>query len=64
MCGRRVGRTIKTKEELISECPVAVTVQLIGNKWKLLIIRSLMERPWGFNELQRNLDGISQKGIV
>lgn len=29
-----------TKAEL-PECPVATTVQLIGNKWKLLIIRNL-----------------------
>ncbi len=30
---------MKTKAELLPECPVATTVQLIGNKWKLLIIR-------------------------
>ena len=30
-----------TKEEL-PECPVATTVQLIGNKWKMLIIRNLI----------------------
>ncbi len=55
---------MKTKAELIPECPVATTVQLIGNKWKLLIIRNLLERPWRFNELQRNLDGISQKVLT
>lgn len=32
-----------TKDEL-PECPVATTVQLIGNKWKLLIIRNLLAR--------------------
>lgn len=55
---------MKTKAELIPECPVATTVQLIGNKWKLLIIRNLLVRPWRFNELQRNLDGISQKVLT
>ena len=55
---------MKTKAELISECPVAITVQLIGNKWKLLIIRNLLVRPWRFNELQKNLDGISQKALT
>ncbi len=55
---------MKTKEELIPECPVATTVQLIGNKWKLLIIRNLLERPWRFNELHRDLDGISQKVLT
>ena len=55
---------MKTKAELIPECPVATTVQLIGNKWKLLIIRNLLMRPWRFNELQKNLDGISQKVLT
>lgn len=45
-------------------CPVATTVQLIGNKWKLLILRNLLVRPWRFNELLRNLDGISQKVLT
>lgn len=54
---------MKTKAEL-PECPVATTVQLIGNKWKLLIIRNLLARPWRFNELQRDLDGISQKVLT
>ena len=52
-----------TKEEL-PECPVATTVQLIGSKWKLLIIRNLLQRPWRFNELKRSLDGISQKVLT
>lgn len=54
---------MKTKTEL-PECPVATTVQLIGNKWKLLILRNLLERPWRFNELQKDLDGISQKVLT
>ena len=52
-----------TKEEL-PECPVATTVQLIGRKWKLLILRNLLQRPWRFNELKRSLDGISQKVLT
>lgn len=52
-----------TKEEL-PDCPVATTVQLIGSKWKLLIIRNLRMRPWRFNELQKNLEGISQKVLT
>ena len=53
-----------TKEEL-PECPVATTVALIGSKWKLLIIRNLLQRPWRFNELRKDLDGISQKdGLI
>ena len=54
---------MKAKEEL-PECPVATTVQLIGSKWKLLILRNLLARPWRFNELRKNLDGISQKVLT
>jgi DNA-binding HxlR family transcriptional regulator len=55
---------MRTKAELLPECPVATTVSLIGNKWKLLIIRNLLVRPWRFNELQKNLEGISQKVLT
>lgn len=55
---------MKTKAELLPKCPVALTVQLIGNKWKLLIIRNLSARPWRFNELQKDLSGISQKVLT
>lgn len=51
---------MKTKNEL-PECAVATTVQLIGSKWKLLILRNLLVRPWRFNELRKDLDGLSQK---
>lgn len=52
-----------TKEEMPA-CPVATTVQLIGSKWKLLIMRNLLARPWRFNELRKDLDGISQKVLT
>ena len=54
---------MKTKAEL-PECPVATTVGLIGSKWKLLIIRNLLVRPWRFNELKNNLEGISHKVLT
>ncbi len=54
---------MKTKEEL-PECPVATAVALVGGKWKLLIIRNLRSRPWRFNELRRDLEGISQKVLT
>ncbi len=52
-----------TKEELPA-CPVATTVQIIGSKWKLLILRNLLQRPWRFNELRKDLEGISQKVLT
>ena len=52
-----------TKEEL-PLCPVATTLWLIGNKWKVLILERLLERPWRFNELQKNIPGISQRVLT
>ena len=52
-----------TKDEMPT-CPVATTVQIIGSKWKLLIMRTLLARPWRFNELKKDLEGISQKVLT
>lgn len=54
---------MKRKNEL-PDCPVATAVALIGGKWKLLIMRNLKVRAWRFNELQKDLDGISQKVLT
>ena len=62
-CNIKEGIIMLTKEELPA-CPVATTVQLIGSKWKLLIIRNLRARPWRFNELRKDLEGISQKVLT
>lgn len=52
-----------TKEEL-PFCPVATTVDLIGNKWKLLIMRELLKGTRRFNELHKSIEGISQKVLT
>jgi DNA-binding HxlR family transcriptional regulator len=52
-----------TKAEL-PDCPVATAVRLIGNKWKLLILRNLLLRPWRFNEMLKSIPGISQKVLT
>ena len=54
---------MKTKDELPA-CPVATAVALVGGKWKLLILRNLRSRPWRFNALQLDLEGISQKVLT
>jgi len=52
-----------TKEEMPA-CPVATTVALIGSKWKLLIMRDLLVRPWRFNELRNDSGRVSQKVLT
>jgi len=55
---------MRPKEDILPDCPVAVTVSMIGSKWKLLIMRNLLGRPWRFNELQKSIEGISQKALT
>lgn len=52
------------KKENLPECPVATTVQLVGSKWKLLILRDLLTGTKRYNELRRSLSGISQKVLT
>ena len=53
-----------TKEEL-PECPVATIVQLIGNKWKLLIVRNLIYNgTQRFTDFVKTIPGISKKVLT
>lgn len=52
-----------TKEEL-PPCPVATTLMLIGNKWKIFVIQQLMDKPFRFSELRRAIPGISEKVLT
>ncbi|SER93373.1 transcriptional regulator, HxlR family [Gracilibacillus ureilyticus] len=52
-----------TKEEL-PPCPVATTVGLIGNKWKLLILQQLLKGTQRFGELKKSIPAISQKVLT
>jgi len=45
-------------------CPVEVTLMLMGDKWKILIIRDLMNGTKRFGELKRSVCGISQKMLT
>ena len=52
------------KKENLPECPVATTVELIGSNWKLLILKYLLNKTMRYNELKREIDGISQKVLT
>lgn len=51
-------------EKKLPDCPVEMTLQLIGDKWKVLIIRDLMTGTKRFNELMRSVSGITQKVLT
>ena len=48
----------------IPDCPVEMTLQLIGNKWKILILRDLLTGTKRFGELKRSVTGITQKVLT
>lgn len=53
------------KKDELPICPVATTVNLIGNKWKLLIIRNLLAQDKvRFKDLKNGIEGISQKVLT
>lgn len=52
----------KTKE--LPTCPVETTLTLIGNKWKVLIIRDLLQGTKRFGELKKSIGSVSQKVLT
>ncbi|MBP6126192.1 MAG: helix-turn-helix transcriptional regulator [Leptotrichiaceae bacterium] len=51
------------KKEL-PKCSVETTLTLISNKWKILIIRDLLEGTKRFGELKKSINNISQKVLT
>lgn len=45
-------------------CPVETTLMLIGNKWKVLILRDLLHGTKRFGELRKSIGNISQKVLT
>ena len=52
----------KTKE--LPACPVETTLTLIGDKWKVLILRDLMPGTKRFGELKKSIGKVSQKVLT
>ena len=54
---------IMNKKEL-PKCSVEITLSLISNKWKILIIRDLLDGTKRFGELRKAINGISNKVLT
>ncbi|GAA0079273.1 helix-turn-helix domain-containing protein [Clostridium sp. CTA-5] len=48
----------------LPDCPVEITLQLIGDRWKVLIIRDLMTGTKRFGELKKSIGNITQKVLT
>lgn len=53
----------KDRKELPA-CPVETTLTLIGDKWKVLILRDLMPGTKRFGELKKSIGSVSQKVLT
>lgn len=52
------------KTENLPACPVETTLMLIGDKWKVLILRDLMPGTKRFGELKKSIGNVSQKVLT
>lgn len=50
--------------EKLPACPVETTLSLIGDKWKVLILRDLLPSKKRFGELKKSLGTVSQKVLT
>ena len=62
----KVSRSItKSAVQVIKACPVEQTIHVIGGKWKLLLLRTLLlNGPQGYNDLLASVTGISSKELT
>ncbi|ERK56080.1 putative HTH-type transcriptional activator HxlR [Gemella bergeri ATCC 700627] len=51
-------------EKNLPACPVELTLTLISNRWRILIIRDLLEGTKRFGELKRSVGNVSQKVLT
>lgn len=51
-------------EKNYETCPVKQTLRLIGNKWRVLIIKELLQGTKRFSQLQKALNGVTQKVLT
>lgn len=51
-------------KKLYTKCPVEYTVSIISDKWKVLIIRNLLEKEKRYSELMKSVVGISDKVLA
>ena len=52
------------ENKVLPACPVETTLSLIGDKWKVLILRDLMPGTKRFGELKKSIGNVSQKVLT
>ena len=52
------------EKKLLPACPVETTLTLIGDKWKVLVLRDLMGGTKRFGELKKSIGSVTQKVLT
>ena len=50
--------------KVTARCPIRTTLELVGGKWKLLILFQLADKPLRLSELKRQIPDISEKMLI
>jgi DNA-binding HxlR family transcriptional regulator len=50
--------------KVTARCPIRTTIELVGGKWKLLIVFQLAEKPARLSDLKRQIPDISEKMLI
>lgn len=51
-------------KESITTCPIEEAMRMLGGRWRLLIVHFLLSGPKRFNQLRREIPGISQRMLT
>lgn len=55
---------MQQEEKALPACPIETTLTMISSKWKVLILRDLLDGTRRFNELRRSVGTVSQKVLT
>ena len=64
MAKAKVNSTNSFNRKFLTKCDMTYALQLIGGRWKLLIIVGLEKRPLRYGELKRNISQISERMLT
>ncbi len=55
---------MKNQTKVLPRCPIRTTLELLGGKWRLLLINELKNEPLRFGVLKKRLADISEKMLI
>lgn len=57
------GRDVNRKQAGGEFCPIVEAIRQIGGEWNMIVVRYLLEKPMGFNEILRRATGMNSKTL-